>query len=46
MSQRLIVDGQWRTVTDVLKDSRLCSLLSNEGPMDTAEIVRAARWNE
>ncbi len=44
MSQRVIVDGQPFNVTDVLKDSRLCRLLSNEGPIDAAEVRRTSGW--
>ncbi len=46
MSQQIIVDGRSIKVSDVLKDSRLCPLLSSEGPMDVAEIVRAANWGQ
>ena len=34
MSQRIIVDNQPLKVSDVLKDSHLCPLLSTEGPID------------
>jgi hypothetical protein len=34
MSQRIIVDGQPRQVSDVLKDKELSALLSNEGPVE------------
>ena len=34
MSQRIIVDGQPRQVSDVLKDKVLSALLSNEGPVE------------
>ncbi len=44
MSQQIIVDGRSLKVSDVLKDSRWCSLLSSEGPIDAAEVVRAASW--
>ncbi|MBC7821218.1 MAG: hypothetical protein IAG10_30395 [Planctomycetaceae bacterium] len=44
MSQQIIVDGRSLKVSEVLKDSRLCPLLSSEGPIDAAEIVRAASW--
>lgn len=44
MSQQIIVDGQSLKVADVLKDSRLCPLLSNEGPIDTAEVRQASGW--
>ena len=44
MSQQILVDGQSLKVSDVLRDSRLCPLLSGEGPMDAAEVVRAASW--
>ena len=44
MSQQILVDGRSLKVSDVLKDARLCPLLSGEGPMDAAEIVRAASW--
>ncbi len=45
MSQQIIVDDRPLKVSDVLKDSRLCPLLSSEGPIDTAEVVQAAEWN-
>lgn len=41
MSQQIIVDGQSRKVSDVLKDPRLCPLLSREGPIDVAEVRQA-----
>lgn len=44
MSQQLIVDDRPLKVADVLKDSRLCPLLSTEGPMDVAELRQAASW--
>lgn len=44
MSQRIFVDGQPLKVRDVLKDPRLCSLLSHEGPIDVAQIRQAAAW--
>ena len=46
MSQQIIVDGRSLKVSDVLKDSPLCPLLSGEGPIDTAEVVRAASWGQ
>ena len=46
MSQQISVDGRSLKVSDVLKDSRLCPLLSSEGPIDTAEVVRAASWGQ
>jgi hypothetical protein len=46
MSQQIIVDGRSLKVRDVLKDCRLCPLLSGEGPMDAAEVVRAASWGQ
>ncbi len=44
MSQQILVDGRLLQVSGVLKDSRLCPLLSSEGPIDAAEIVRVASW--
>ncbi|GDY10743.1 MAG: hypothetical protein DWI21_11740 [Planctomycetota bacterium] len=44
MSQQMIVDDRPLKVADVLKDSRLCPLLSTEGPMDVAELRQAAGW--
>ena len=44
MSQQIIVDSQPLKVSDVLKDSRLCPLLSTEGPIDVTEVRNAARW--
>ena len=44
MSQQIIVDGQPLKVADVLKDSSLCRLLSNEGPIDVAAVRQAAAW--
>lgn len=44
MSQQILVDQRRLQVVDVLKDARLCRLLSTEGPIDTAEVVGAAAW--
>ncbi|MBC7820524.1 MAG: hypothetical protein IAG10_26870, partial [Planctomycetaceae bacterium] len=44
MSGQILVDGHTLKVADVLKDSRLHPLLSGEGPLDTADIRRAADW--
>ncbi len=44
MSQQVFVDGQPRTVADVLNDRQLCRLLSNEGPIDVADVLKAAGW--
>lgn len=44
MSQQIIVDDRPLKVADVLKDPRLCPLLSTEGPMDVAEVRQAAGW--
>lgn len=44
MSRQVVVDGQPRTVADVLKDRQLCRLLSNEGPIDVADVLKAAGW--
>jgi hypothetical protein len=46
MSQQIIVDGQPRTVSEVLRDANLCRLLSQEGPIDVANVVRAAAWGQ
>ena len=40
----MIVDGRTRKVSDVLKDERLCGLVSNEGPIDVVDVRRAADW--
>lgn len=44
MSQQIIVDGQSRRVSDVLKDPLLSPMLSNEGPIDAIEVRQAAAW--
>ena len=44
MSQQMIVDDQPIRMANVLKDSRLCPLLSTEGPMDVAELQQATGW--
>src|SRR5438046_2805428 len=36
VSDRVTVDGQARSVGEVLKDAELCGLLSDEGPIDVA----------
>lgn len=46
MSQQILVDGLALKVADVLKDPRLCSLLSNEGPIDAVEVRQAAAWRK
>ena len=45
MSQRIIVDDQPLNVPDVLKDPRLCRLLSGEGPIDSSEVRKSANWS-
>jgi len=44
LAGRMIVDGRTLHVSDVLKDPRLCTLVSNEGPIDVAELRQAAGW--
>lgn len=44
MSQQIIVDGQSLKVSDVLKDARMCHVLSTEGPIDSADVRQAAGW--
>ena len=44
MSQQIIVDNRLLKVSDVLKDSQLCPLLSTEGPIDVGEVRNAAGW--
>lgn len=44
MSQQIIVDNQSMKVSDVLKDTRLCPLLSTERPIDVADVRNAAGW--
>lgn len=46
MSQQILVDGRPLKVDDVLKDSRLCALLSTEGPIDVVEVRQAAVWGK
>ena len=46
MAQQIIIDGQQMTVNDVLKDSRLCPLLSSEGPIDAVEVRRTSGWGQ
>jgi hypothetical protein len=44
IAQEMIVDGRAMKVSDVLKDKRLCGLLSDEGPIDVPELRNAAGW--
>jgi hypothetical protein len=44
LAGKMTVDGRVLKVADVLKDERLCELLSNEGPIDVADVRRAAGW--
>ena len=44
MSNQLLVDGQTRKVSEVLQDPRLNSLLSDEGPINVADLRRVAEW--
>ncbi len=44
LSGQMLVDGQTLKVADVLKDPRLHSLLSDEGPLDITDIRRVAEW--
>jgi hypothetical protein len=44
MSQQIIVDNQRWRVSDVLNDSRLCTLLSTEGQIDVAAVRNTAGW--
>ena len=44
MSSQMLVDGSTRKVADVLKDALLYSLLSDEGPIDAADIRRVSEW--
>lgn len=41
ISEKMIVDGQMRSVYDILKDPQLARLLTDEGPM--AEVIRRIR---
>ena len=44
MSSQMLVDGSTRKVADVLKDALLHSLLSDEGPIDAADVRRVSEW--
>lgn len=44
LAGEMIVDGRTVKVWDVLKNKQLCGLLSNEGPIDVADVRRAAGW--
>lgn len=44
MADQMIVDGRSLAVSEVLKDPRLCVLLSNEGPLNPTELRQAAEW--
>lgn len=44
LAGKMIVEGRTMKVSDVLKDKQLCGLLSNEGPIDTADVRKAAGW--
>lgn len=46
MSQQILVDGLTLKMADVLKDPRLCSLLSTEGTIDTIDVRQAAAWGK
>lgn len=42
MAGEMLVDGELRSVRDVLRDPQLCGLLSDEGPIDVDEIRAAS----
>ncbi len=44
MADQMLVDGESRKVVEVTKDPQLCVLLSNEGPMNSLDLRRAAQW--
>ncbi|MCC6126988.1 MAG: hypothetical protein IT426_18675 [Pirellulales bacterium] len=44
IAEEMIIDGRTMRVSDVLKDERLCGLLSDEGPIDVPEVRKAAGW--
>lgn len=44
MSNKLLVENRWLTIAEVLRDPRLCVLLSTEGPLDPAALRKAAGW--
>lgn len=44
MSNEMVVDGEMMNVSDVLRHPVVYGLLSNEGPINTLEIRRAAQW--
>lgn len=44
MANSMIVDGVARPVDEVLRDPRTHVLLSDEGPIDVEEVIRAAEW--
>lgn len=44
MANQMLVDGEPRKVVEVLKDPQLCALLTDEGPIDSLDLRRAAQW--
>ena len=44
MAGKMSVDGREVQVADALKDQELCSLISEEGAIDTAEVRESADW--
>jgi hypothetical protein len=45
IADEMLIDGEPHRVIDVLKHPRWHVLLSDEGPLDTDAIIRAAEWN-
>ena len=39
---RVRIDGEWHETADVLRDRDLCEALSDEGPLDIAELRAAS----
>lgn len=44
MADEMLIDGQPHKVAEVLKHPEWHKLLSDEGPIDTAEVIQAAQW--
>ncbi len=42
--EKILLDGQWKSTTEVLADPALWPLLSREGPLDLREIRRRSGW--
>lgn len=44
MAEEMLIDGQPHKVAEVLKHSEFHKLLSDEGPIDTPDVILSAQW--